>query len=369
VIVCGGSGGHVHPAIAVADAWRRRVPDVEPLLVGPDEVAVAAAARSAGVRFLPLAAAPFARQRLGGKLRAAALATIGAGRAGRRLLQERNAGLVLGFGGYASAPAVVAAWSLGIPLLLHEANATAGLANRLAARLSTGVLLGFDAARREFAGSVRVTGTPIRPAIAALARRPCRAPETGTTRLLLVSGGSLGSSFLDHHVPPMLGRVVASGCDLEVLHLAGFGDVAATRAAYEAAGVRASVVHEIDDMAEAYARAAAAIVCAGAATLAEIAAAGVPAIVVPLGSAAFDHQTPNARAFAAATGARWSSERDWQVDVMAAHLVTLLRSPSEWERAAAGVRRFARPDATESVVEACRETFAGRAPRDDEARS
>lgn len=357
VIVCGGSGGHVQPALTVADAWRRRVPDVELVLVGPDADTVAAAVRAAGHRFACMPAAPFAREGATGKLRAVALATIGAARHGRRLLRTEGATLVLGFGGYAAAPATVAAWSLGVPSLVHEANATAGLANRLTARLAAGVLLGFARASTEFAGTVRVTGTPIRPAIAALAsaRRPVPAP--GATRLVLVSGGSLGSPFLDRHVPAMLARVRAAEVDLEVLHQVGRGDVAATRAAYAAAGVAARVVREVDDMPAAYARAAAAVVCAGAVTLAEIASAAVPAIVVPLGSAAFDHQSANARAFAAETGATWVSENAWEHDALAAHLAEVLTSQEAWERAAAGVRRFARPDATDAVVDACLETL------------
>lgn len=358
VIACGGSGGHVQPALVVADAWRERVGGLEPLLVGPDEPAVAAAVRAAGHRFACLPAAPFARQGPAGKARALALATIGALRRGRRLLRDERAALVLGFGSYASAAAAVAARSLGVPVLLHEANATPGLANRLSARLTSGVLLGFAQAASGLRAPVRVTGTPLRPSVAALAAVPHVPPATGATRHVLVSGGSLGSPFLDRHAPVLLARVHAAGCPLDVLHVVGLGDVAATRAAYAAARVPVEVVPRIDDMAAAYARSDAALVSAGAVTLAEIAAAGIPAVVVPLARAAHDHQTANARAFAAATGAAWLAERDWREDVAAAHLLDVLASQDAWRRAAAGVRSFARPGATEAVVDACRATIA-----------
>lgn len=369
VIACGGSGGHVQPALAVADAWQRRVAGVEPLLVGPDEPAVAAAARAAGHRFACLPAAPFARQGPYARMRALALATLGAARHGRRLLRDERATLVLGFGGYASAPAIVAARSLGIPVLLHEANATAGLANRLGARLTSGVLLGFAQAAADFPAPRRVTGTPLRPAIAALAAVRRAPPAPGATRLVLVAGGSLGSTFLDHRVPEALARVRAAGCTIEVLHQVGLGDVAATRAAYAAARVPAQVVAEIDDVAAAYARADAAVVSAGAVTLAEIAAAGIPAVVVPLASAAHDHQTANARAFAAATGAAWFAEADWRDDAVAACLDDVLAAADAWLRASAGVRRCARADATDAVVDACLETLRHGALRDAEARA
>lgn len=362
VIVCGGSGGHVWPALAVADAWRVRVPNIEPLLVGPDEPGVAATVRAAGHRFACLAATPFARQGPGGKARALLLATVGAVRDGRRLLRDERAKLVLGFGGYASAPAVVAARSLGIPVLLHEANATPGLANRMAARLTSGVLLGFAQAAAELRVPVRVTGTPLRPSIAALARVARTPPATGATRRVLVSGGSLGSPLLDRRSPEILARVRVDGCALDVLHVAGLGDLQAARAAYAARRIPAEVVAALDDVAAAYARADVALVAAGAVTLAEAAAAGLPVVVVPMASAAHDHQTANARAFAAITGADWFTESAVADDAVAARLSAILGSGEVWRRASDGVRRFARPDATDAVVDACLETIARGVP-------
>jgi UDP-N-acetylglucosamine--N-acetylmuramyl-(pentapeptide) pyrophosphoryl-undecaprenol N-acetylglucosamine transferase len=288
------------------------------------------------------------------------LATVGAVRHGRRLLREERAALVLGFGGYASAPAALAARTLAIPVLLHEANATPGLANRVTARLTSGVLLGFAQAATELRVPVRVTGTPLRPSIVALARVEHVAPTPEATRRVLVSGGSLGSPFLDRRAPAILAAVQASGCALAVQHVAGLGDLDATRATYAAARIPAEVVAAIDDMAAAYARADVAIVAAGGVTLAEIAAAGVPAVVVPLASAAHDHQTANARAFADVTGASWFPEGGARDEDVSARLTEVLQSAAAWQRASAGVRRFARPDAAEAVVEACLETIERR---------
>jgi UDP-N-acetylglucosamine--N-acetylmuramyl-(pentapeptide) pyrophosphoryl-undecaprenol N-acetylglucosamine transferase len=348
----------VQPALAVADAWRDRVAGSGPLLIGPDEAGVAAAVHAAGHRFACLPAAPFARQGPLGKMRALALATVGAVRRGRGLLRDERAALVLGFGSYASASAAVAARSLGIPVLLHEANAVPGLANRVAARLTSGVLLGFAQAATGLRAAVRVTGTPLRPTVAALAAVQRTPPASGARRCVLVAGGSLGSPFLDRHAPGLLARAQAAGCALAVTHVVGLGDAAATRAAYATARIPAEVVPWIDDMAEAYARNDVALVTAGAVTLAEIAVAGIPAIVVPLARAAHDHQSANARAFAVLTGAAWFSERDWREDIAAAHLLGVLESDAGWRRASDGVRAFARPDATAAVVDACGETIA-----------
>jgi UDP-N-acetylglucosamine--N-acetylmuramyl-(pentapeptide) pyrophosphoryl-undecaprenol N-acetylglucosamine transferase len=307
-------------------------------------------------------AAPVLGVALAAKARAMIATMVGMVHA-RRILRRENVQLVLGLGNYACAPGVLAAWSLGLPTLLHEANAVAGVANRLLGHVVDRVLLGFESAAGAFAKPTTVTGTPVRPEILALGWQDRRgAPRPGVPVRILVSGGSQGSRFLDERAPDLLARLALRGHALEVHHQAAEPDLERVRAAYAGAAVSARVVAYIDDMAEAYASADFAVVCAGAVTLAEVAAVGLPVLIVPLGSAALDHQTLNARAFADATGARWVREDAWDADALAAHVASLIASPSAWSAASAGVRRLARMDAAPAVVRTCEAEIDSAAP-------
>jgi UDP-N-acetylglucosamine--N-acetylmuramyl-(pentapeptide) pyrophosphoryl-undecaprenol N-acetylglucosamine transferase len=246
---------------------------------------------------------------------------------------------------------VLAARSLGLPIVLHEANAVAGVANRLLGRIVDSVLLGFGSAADAFSCPTAVTGTPVRAEI--LAVPPPHHPDRDAPFRILVSGGSQGSPFLDERAPDLLARVARRGHALEVRHQAAERNREGVEAAYAGAGVRAVVVPYIDDMAAAYASAHFAIVPAGAVTLSELAAVGLPALLVPLGSAALDHQVSNARAFAEATGVRWMREDAWDPDALADHVVSLIASSAAWSEASGGMRRVARADAAAAVVRAC----------------
>ncbi len=169
----------------------------------------------------------------------------------------------------------------------------------------------------------------------------------------------LMAPFLDQRVPSLLRGVAARGHTVEAQHAVGDGDAARTRAAYARAGVAATVSSYVDDMAAAYAWADFAVVCGGAATLAELAAVGLPALVVPLSGAALDHQCANARAFAEVTGAAWTREEAWETEELAATVAALCASPESWSEASAAARRGARPAASEAVVAACEATVGG----------
>jgi UDP-N-acetylglucosamine--N-acetylmuramyl-(pentapeptide) pyrophosphoryl-undecaprenol N-acetylglucosamine transferase len=359
-IACGWTGGHVYPALAVADAWRHAAPGVELILLGSAGGFEARLVPAHGYRLALIHAAPFAGVGLGAKMRALWATAVGTLEA-RSILRAERVELVLGFGGYVAAPAVLAAWSLGVPTVLHEANAVAGVANRTLARLADRVLLGFETPGDTLADDAAVTGMPIRAAIAALAAQTRQPPAAGAPIRVLVTGGSHGSRFLDERVPDLLTRVAARGLRVEARHQVGNGDLERTRAHYAAAAIPATVVAYLDDMAAAYAWADVAIVSAGAGTLAELAAAGLPAVVVPLASAAGDHQSANARVFAAATGASWTREETWDADERAAWLVSLVTSSEAWRAASAGVRRLARADAAAAVLRVCNAILSARA--------
>ena len=186
---------------------------------------------------------------------------------------------------------------------LHEANVVPGLTNRFLARLVDRVYLGWAAAQDSFRkASTLVSGNPIRPEVAAVGAARARVPGVDGRARILVTGGSQGSPFLNEHAPELLRRVAALGVPIDIRHQTGQHDPEPVRRAYDRAGLAAEVDRHIDDMPVAYRAADFAVVCPGAITLAELAAAGLPCLLVPLGKAAGDHQTPNAVAFAEATG-------------------------------------------------------------------
>ena len=349
-MAAGGTAGHVTPALAIADAYRKRVPDAEILFLGTAGGSEATLVPARGYPLHTLSAEPFFGVpwwRRGRALSAAFTGTLAA----RRWLRDEGVELLLSFGGYASAGAILGARSLGLPIVLHELNALAGVTHRLLGPLADRVLLGFESAGSAFRGDrISLVGVPVSER--ALAGRPA-APPAGRSMRVLVSGGTLGSNFLDEHVPELLARVVTRGCAVEVKHQVGRGDEAATRARYAQAGVPSEVFPSTDDMIALLAWADFAVVHGGAATLAELAAMGVPALVVPLGTAALDHQAANARAFHQATGAGWTRERDWEPEPLARGIAALAESPDAWLAAADGVRRAARPKAALDAVEAC----------------
>lgn len=356
-LAAGGTAGHVAPALAVAAAYRALHPGVELTAIGS---ATGFEARLIAAHDLHLEGVPTAPlYGVSGAGRVRAIGRLLAGvRAARAVLRQRRVQLVLGFGGYASAGVVLAARSLGVRTAVHEANATPGLTNRLLARVVDRVLLGdAQAAPRFPAARLVLTGTPLRPAVAALAGEPHRAPAPGALRVL-VCGGSQGSPFLNRRAPELAQALAAHGLVVSVRHQCGREDPAAVHAAYAALGLDAVVSPHLDDMPAAYRWADLALSCAGAATLAELAVAGLPALLVPLASAAEDHQSDNAAAYAAATGTPWVREAAWNAPALAAPIARQLQEPATWRAQQERVRAHARPDAAAAVVAACEALLA-----------
>ena len=349
-LATGGTAGHVTPALAVAEALRQRCPDLRLLFLGSAGGFEARLLAEQGDDFAPLPAAPL--HGVGGLARLRALERLAAGvGAARRRLRAADARLVIGFGGYASAGAVLAARSLGLASVVHEANARPGVANRLLARVAGEVCVTWPESAAWLPASARPhhTGMPIRAAIAAAAPHP--APPGGRLRLL-VCGGSLGSRFLNRHGAELAAALAARRIAVEVWHQAGGRPLEEVEAAYAAVGVAARVEAHVDDIAAAYAWADCAVSCAGAATLAELAAAGLPALLVPLATASDDHQADNAAAFAAATAGPWTREAAWNAVQLAGALAPLA-APAEWTAQSRRVRAIARPDAAEAVAAVC----------------
>ena len=277
----------------------------------------------------------------------------GGARAGGRDPAPHPPALVLGMGGFVSAPGGVAAWLLRRPLLIHEQNAIPGLANRVLARIATGIMESFaDTFPRRGKGWLRTTGNPVRAAFSDLAPPAARHADRGAVLRVLVLGGSQGAEALNRSVPAAAARVERP---LEIRHQAGEGGQAdATRERYREAAVEATVTAFVEDVAEAYAWADIAVCRAGASTVAELSAAGVGSILVPYPWAADDHQSANAR-FLERRGAACVVPEGEDLVARLASVIGELAADRERRLAMAEAAwRSGRRDAAERVAACCR---------------
>jgi UDP-N-acetylglucosamine--N-acetylmuramyl-(pentapeptide) pyrophosphoryl-undecaprenol N-acetylglucosamine transferase len=347
LLTTGGTGGHIFPALAVAEEILRQYPAADILFVGGSYGPEARIVPAHGIRFegLPV------RGVMGRGLKAPlALAAMTAGVArGMRLVGRFNPDVVIGFGGYAAFAAMVAAKLREKPCAVHEQNSVPGMANRLLAKIADRVFISFPDPQEYFLQRKTVlTGNPVRAAIAAAgAHRAGHVPA----RRLLVMGGSQGAHALNLAVVNMLPQLRDAG--VEILHQTGAADLEAVRSAYDKAGVQATVVDFVEDMAAAYAWTDLALCRAGATTVFELAAAGVPAVFVPFPFATHDHQTANA-AFLADRGAAQSiAQRDLESmppAVLAGQIIDLLKDHGRLQAMSAAMRRMARPEAAAAIV-------------------
>jgi UDP-N-acetylglucosamine--N-acetylmuramyl-(pentapeptide) pyrophosphoryl-undecaprenol N-acetylglucosamine transferase len=345
LIMAGGTGGHVFPALAVADhlralgwrvVWLGARTGMEATLV-PKHGYEMAWVRFSGLRGKGL----LAKLLLPLNLLVAFWQAL-------RALRAHRPDVVLGMGGYIAFPGGMMAALAGRPLAIHEQNSIAGLANRVLAGVADRVLVAFPNALPKST----FVGNPVREAIARVAPPAERfAGRTGPLRLLVV-GGSLGAAALNDIVPKALALLPADARPV-VTHQSGAKHVEALRANYAQAGVEANAVAFIDDMAQAYADADLVICRAGATTVAELAAAGVAAILVPFPFAVDDHQTTNARYLSDSGAGALVQQRD----LTAERLAELLRGMTRGRllEMATKARALGRPDATRTVAEACME--------------
>ena len=345
MIMAGGTGGHVFPALAVAEylsgqgwrvVWLGAKNGMEATLV-PKHGYDMAWVRFSGLRGKGLARAL-----------ALPLNLLVAFWQSARALLARRPDVVLGMGGYISFPGGMMASLFGRPLAVHEQNSVAGLANKVLARLADRALQAFPGALPGAA----VCGNPVRREIAALAPPRARYGARSGRLKVLVLGGSLGARALNEIVPQALALLPQEMCP-EVTHQSGAQHLEALRQAYAAAGVRAQTLAFIDDMAAHYGAADLVICRAGALTVAELACAGVASILVPFLFAVDDHQTGNAKFLSAKDAAILLP----QPELSAQRLAQLLRGLTR-ERLldmAEKARALGKPDATEAVARACME--------------
>ncbi len=344
MVMAGGTGGHIYPGLAVADhlraagwkvVWMGNPEGMEARLVPAHGYDMA------WVRFGALRGKGLARKLLLplNLIRGFAQALV--------QLSRYKPDVVLGMGGYVTFPGGMMAALKGIPLVLHEQNSVAGLANRVLARVADRILSGFP----KVLPNGEWVGNPVRADIAGLPAPDARQPgESGAAIRILVVGGSLGAQALNQAVPRAL-ALMPQGDRPQVTHQAGVKQIEALRQEYAQAGVDGELLPFIDDMAARYAAADLVICRAGALTVAELAAAGVASVLVPFPHAVDDHQTGNAR-FLADAGAAVLLP---QTELTPARLAELIRSLNRQalQTMAGKARSLARPEATKTVAEAC----------------
>lgn len=355
IFVAGGTGGHVFPAIAVADAMRLQDPDLDIIFVGGDRGNEEAWVTRAGYRFILLKVDFLKGASFLKKLRNLLSMPAVAKRA-RALLHAEAPDLVVGSGGYVSGPLVLVASRMKIPTAIMEQNAIPGLTNRILSRFVDVIFTSFDKTEPLPQKKVLQLGNPVR-ASAFVSRDEQKSKTLNTGKLrVLVFGGSQGARRLNLDVPVALAALEPHERErIELWHQSGKDKLEETQAAYEKAGVDGKLCEFIDDMGEAYAWADLVVCRAGATSLAEIKAAGKASILVPFPHAAHNHQEKNADAMVAI-------QASWKVldpDVSTA-LTPILRqcleNPEMLKTYAEAALKDAKPNAADDIAKALRES-------------
>jgi len=347
MIMAGGTGGHVFPALAVADVltqrgvtvtWMGTAKGIEARLV-PEAGYVLNLISVQGLRgngLMGWLTAPF-------KLIKAVFEAMGA-------LKKHQVDLVLGLGGFASGPGGVAAWLLRKPVVIHEQNAIPGLTNKLLAGIANSVLQGFS---NSFKASTQAewVGNPVRASIAALAE-PKQKPDIEQGVNLLVLGGSLGAKSLNKTLPEAI-ALIGQSRNLNIRHQCGQQHLDDCQGHYQQANVQAEVTAFIDDMAAAYDWADIVVCRAGALTIAEISAAGVASILVPYPYAVDDHQTHNASALLKVGAAILIDESELTAQGLADKITELTANSEDLFTMAKAAKTLAKPEAAETIADIC----------------
>jgi UDP-N-acetylglucosamine--N-acetylmuramyl-(pentapeptide) pyrophosphoryl-undecaprenol N-acetylglucosamine transferase len=353
LIAGGGTAGHVFPALAVARALRERGHTVR--FAGTAQGPEARLVPADGFDFVEVEASPFVRK---ASLRVAVAPAVTVRSVGRCRPLVEGADVVLGMGGYVSLPVAIAALRGRRPLVLHEQNAVPGLANRSLARAARAVAVSFAEAVRGLARSARtvVTGNPVREEVLAVRTDRERLAKEAVEELdldpdrrtVLVFGGSQGALHLDHAFVDAIPRIGLE--DVQYVLLAGDAHAAAIQGAVGDAP-RVRVLAFLARMELAYAVADLAITRAGATTIAEVAACGVPAVLVPYPYATGRHQEANARALRRAGGATVLLDDELDGSVLAERIEALLGDPSALAAMASRALTWSRPDAANAVAD------------------
>jgi UDP-N-acetylglucosamine--N-acetylmuramyl-(pentapeptide) pyrophosphoryl-undecaprenol N-acetylglucosamine transferase len=346
LVVAGGTGGHIFPALAVAEELVRRRPAAACFqFLGTARGLETRLIEGAGFPYQALAAAGLKGIRGWRFIRNATLLPRTFAEAGSALAGFRP-DVVTGMGGYVAGPVLLEAALAGIPTLLIEPNASPGFTNRVLGPVVTLAAVGFEEAQGCFGSKARLTGIPVRRAFCEILPKKPYPPFT-----ILIFGGSQGSAGLNHALVESLPQLADLSAPLSFIHQTGEREESLVREAYRQANLLAEVHAFIDDMPAAFARADLVISRAGASTVAELAAAGRAALLIPFPAAADQHQLENARAFERTGAARVVQQTELTPERLAREFSGLLDTPERLVRMGEAARRLARPDAAARIAD------------------
>ena len=346
VVAGGGTGGHLYPGIAVAREIVRQSPGAAVTFAGTSRGLEARVVPREGFELDVIRSAGLKGKSVSTRLRGVSLLPLSLLDAWR-VISRRRPDVVLGVGGYSSGPIVLLAALRGIPTMVLEQNAMPGLTNRLLARWVRAAAVTFDDALPYFRGRGFIAGNPVRAEFFATPSDERRPAAPGR---VLILGGSQGAHAINVAMVAAAPRLVRERPGVEIVHQTGERDLDAVRDGYRQAGAAARAAAFLDPVAGEM-KAADLLVCrAGATTLAELAAAGRPAVLVPYPAATDDHQRKNARVLAEAGAAVLLDERDLSGDRLAAEVVALLADRGRLEAMAGAVTEFARPEAAARIA-------------------
>jgi len=360
-LAAGGTGGHMVPAHALAAELKARGHGV--MLVTDERGArIPALFQDVPTHILPAG-------RLGGGpigwIKAAS-AVLAGRREAKALYREFTPDAVIGFGGYPAFPALLAASALDIPTILHEQNAVLGRVNRLLAGSAAAIATAYPEVERlkpRFRRKVALVGNPVRESVARLGTMPFPEYDETAPLKILVTGGSQGATVLGSVVPDALGMLAPKlRHRLQVVQQCRADDIEAVRNRYAALNIPAELLTYIEDMPDRLAEAHLVIARAGASTIAELTAAGRPAILIPLPIATDDHQTVNAREMARAGGARMIPQDEFTPEVLAAQIEAVAGDPQALSNAAERALSVGRPHATRELADLVERIAGGAKP-------
>jgi UDP-N-acetylglucosamine--N-acetylmuramyl-(pentapeptide) pyrophosphoryl-undecaprenol N-acetylglucosamine transferase len=361
VLAAGGTGGHMVPAHALAAELKSRGHGV--LLITDDR-----GARFPGLfKDVPVHILPAGRLGGGPVAWLKALASVVKGRAeAKRLYRGHRPDAVVGFGGYPAFPSLLAASSMRIPTVLHEQNAVLGRVNRLLAGEASAIATAYDRVDRlkpSHEAKTLLVGNPVREAVTRLGELPFPPFDEIAPLKILITGGSQGATVLGEVVPEGLGLLQPSlRRRLQIVQQCRPDDIERVRKRYAELGIPAELMTYIEDMPEKIADAHLVIARAGASTIAELTAAGRPAILIPFPSATDDHQTANAREMTKAGGARTIQQTGFTADVLARQIEAMAADPVALNNAAARALSVGRPHAARDLADLVERVGGGLAP-------
>ena len=344
LIAGGGTGGHVFPALAIAQEWLSRGTEREVVLVGTQ--------RGIEMKLVPAAGLPLETIRVaglkgkGGTTLLKNLAMLGTGlKDAFAVLGRQEPVVAFGVGGYAAGPMLLATWLRGIPNVIFEPNAEPGFTNKVLSRLAKRIAAGYQIAANAWGGKAVVTGNPVRNEFFSIAPRVPEKPFR-----LLVTGGSQGALPVNRAFIEAAELLAKRKNEMRIVHQTGERDYNNVRAAYARSGIDAEVSPFLNNMAERFAWADVIVCRAGAITAAEVAAAGRGAIFIPFGRATDSHQLRNAQEMTKAGAGRLIAEPELTAERLTTEIFSLLDQPRELEAMAMKARSLSHPHAAREIV-------------------